>query len=98
MIGPPAEGVMVSEATPCIQHHHAEHGQSDASVDTLADVHANADRAGTPGLSHCEGKAGSAGDEGASGGLGPSSWTVRGDTLVAPTPEHLGALRRHLKV
>lgn len=89
---------MVSEAASRIKHHHAEYGNGNASVDTVADVHGSGDRAGRAGFSRREGKAGSAGDEGAPGGMGPSSWTVRGDTLVAPTPEQLGALRRHLKV
>lgn len=34
----------------------------------------------------------------ASGTPGGQKWVVRGDALVAPTPQQLGALRKHLKV
>lgn len=87
-----AGGVLVSGASPQMRHHH---GGRQTSNDEPAAVYFEGARNGRTG--HME-RVHKHETEHLSGAAATPPWMVRGDTLVAPTPEQLGALRRHLKV
>ncbi|KAK9817525.1 hypothetical protein WJX74_007435 [Apatococcus lobatus] len=91
--GTPVRSVLVPEAASEL-HHHAD---KEVSNEKLTAIHGAGLEARDAALHGRVQQAESARDEGSPAAASIQQWTVRGDTLVAPTPEQLGALRKHLK-